>query len=113
MLKLALALLLAIPAAWAQTTASSSPEELRKEIEKLKQAVNALEQRLAAQDKEKAQAPAPAPAPSEVAAQLKELDQRVSLTERSQSLDRVKITGDYRFEAHTIRGSVPAHYDGL
>ena len=35
------------------------------------------------------------------------------LTERSQALDRISFTGDYRFEAHTIRGNVPAHYDGM
>jgi hypothetical protein len=112
MRKIALALLLAISSAWAQTPASSSPDELRKEIEKLKQAVTALEQRLAAQEKEKEKT-APTPAASEMAAQLKELDQRVSATEREQSLDRVKITGDYRFEAHTIGARVPDHYDGL
>jgi len=28
-------------------------------------------------------------------------------------MDRINFTGDYRFEAHSIWGSVPAHYDGM
>ena len=102
-------------AAAPEQSAGGSPDELRQEIEKLKQALQKLEQRLETQEKASQQAAAPAtgPAPSDVAAQLKELDNRVSQTERSQAIDRVKFTGDYRFEAHTIRGTVPAHYDGM
>jgi hypothetical protein len=110
------------PAAAApEQSAGGSPEALRQEIEKLKQALQKLEQRLETQEKasQPATAAAPAtanaalPAPSDVAAQLKELDNRVSQTERTQAIDRVRFTGDYRFEAHTIRGTVPAHYDGM
>src|SRR5262249_847131 len=61
----------------------------------------------------KEKTPSATPNPTEMAAQLKELDQRVSATEREQSLDRVNITGDYRFEAHTIGAKIPAHHDGL
>ncbi|MGZ4822355.1 MAG: DUF3373 family protein [Terriglobales bacterium] len=28
-------------------------------------------------------------------------------------MDRLNWSGDYRFEAHSIRGNVPAHYDGM
>lgn len=51
--------------------------------------------------------------PAAVAAQIRELDDRVSQTERSQALDRISFTGDFHFEAHTIQGRVPAHYDGM
>jgi hypothetical protein len=100
---------------------ADSTEQMRQEIETLKKALAAVEQRLAAQEKQNQekqnqaqQAPAkeqPA-AVEELKADVKELDQRVSSTERQQSLDRVRITGDYRFEAHSIFGKVPAHYDG-
>lgn len=40
-------------------------------------------------------------------------DKRVQQLERDQALDRVKFTGDYRFEAHSIAATVPAHYDGM
>jgi len=109
------------PAA-AAPQAADSQTSLKDELEKLKQQVAALEQRLKAQEGPPAAASAaPAsslkapetPAPSEVAATLKELDQRVSATERGQALDRIRFTGDYRFEAHAIAGKVPAHFDGM
>ena len=50
---------------------------------------------------------------SELVTDVKELDKRVSATEREQALDRLRITGDYRFEAHSIAGKVPAHFDGM
>lgn len=48
---------------------------------------------------------------TELAATVKELDQRVQQTERRGGLDRVNFSGDYRFEAHSIWGNVPTHYD--
>ncbi len=123
---LLLALLWCGPAAWAQpaehpaspngATAASAPadtpDQLKQEINALKNALAALEQRLAAQEKQK-QEQKPQPSTTELASELKELDQRVSHTEREQALDRLKITGDYRFEAHAIAGRVPTHYDGM
>jgi hypothetical protein len=112
-----LALLIAFLAAAVNAQTAASSPSLKDELEKLKQQVAALEERLKAQDG-KAAAPASAPKPpepaaSEVAATLKELDQRVSATERGQALDRIRFTGDYRFEAHAISGKVPAHFDGM
>ena len=105
------------PAAADAPQAAGNTSVLQQELEKLKQEVAALEQRLKAQEQQapsKAQAETqPAPPASEVAATLKELDQRVSATERGQALDRIRFTGDYRFESHSILGSVPAHYDGM
>jgi Protein of unknown function (DUF3373) len=99
----------------ATASTAENPDQLRQELEALKKAMAALEARLAATEKH-AQAPAksetPAP-PSPLVADVKELDQRVSATEREQALDRIKFSGDYRFEAHTIRGNVPAHFDGM
>ncbi len=40
-------------------------------------------------------------------------EKRIQKLEREQGLDRVKFTGDYRFEAHSIQATVPAHYDGM
>ncbi len=110
------------PAGAVSADSSATPQDsnpgLKDELEKLKQQVAALEARLKAQEGQAA-APAPAPAkaaepaPSEVAATLKELDQRVSATERQTALDRIRFTGDYRFEAHSIAGRVPAHFDGM
>lgn len=99
----------------AATTSADNPDQIRRELEALKKAMAALEARLAATEKQ-AQGTAKAGAPavaSELVANVKELDQRVSTTEREQALDRIKFTGDYRFEAHTIRGNVPAHFDGM
>ena len=74
----------------------------------------ALEERLKAQEKQ-AQAPAPAQPQhaSELVSDVKELGERVSQTERGQALDRVRFTGDFRFETHAITGKIPAHFDGM
>ena len=101
--------------------ASDSTDSLKQEIEKLKQQIAAIEERLKAQQKPaEAQAQPPTAAPqsqaavaTDVAETLKELDQRVSETEKNQALDRLHFSGDYRFEAHSIFGRVPAHYDGM
>jgi hypothetical protein len=103
------------------TPAAGETEALRREIETLKKTIAALEARLAAQEQHsQAQQGQEASASSkdeitlaELRKELKDLDDRVSQTERGQALDRISFTGDYRFEAHTIRGSVPAHYDGM
>ncbi|MBI4904956.1 MAG: DUF3373 family protein [Acidobacteria bacterium] len=85
---------------------------MRQEIDALKKALATLEQRLATQEKQPAEVK-PQSLTSEIKSDVKELEQRVSLTEREQALDRVRFTGDYRFEAHTIAGKVPQHYDGM
>ncbi len=106
------------------TSTTDSNEKLRQELEQLKRAVSLLEERLAAQEKEKAaqaEAAAAAAKPAEakkeekpdLAQEIKDLDDRVSKTEREQAMDRVHFTGDYRFEVHNIRGTVPAHFDGM
>jgi hypothetical protein len=108
---------------WAQNnpgTASNSsskaqaddPAQLRQEIEQLKKTMSSLEERLAAQEKQ-AQTAKEQAATSEATVSTKELEQRVQHTEREQALDRVKVTGDYRFEAHSIWGNVPARLDGM
>lgn len=92
--------------------------QLRQELERLKQAVASLEARIAAAEPARSAA-APVTAAASAAAEntlvtdVKDIEQRVSNTEREQAMDRVKFTGDYRFEAHTITGNVPAHYDGM
>lgn len=124
-------ILLLASAAFAQTPAvgtttqqpSSNTAEnaqLRQELEQMKKSVAALEERLAAQEKaaqeKKVEAPA-VPANSQSTADLeatvKELDHRISQTERRGALDRINFSGDYRFEAHSIWGDVPSHYDGM
>jgi Protein of unknown function (DUF3373) len=120
---------LAGPVVWAQNAAKSAAsasasasapadpaDELKQELEKLKKAVAALEERLKTQEKQ-TQAPAQALVQqqpvSELVTDVKDLDKRVSATEREQALDRLRITGDYRFEAHSIAAKVPAHFNGM
>ncbi len=95
---------------------ADTSDELKQELEKLKKEVAALEERLKAQEKQTkvpAQALVPQQPVPELVTDVKELDKRVSQTEREQALDRLRITGDYRFEAHSIAGSVPAHFNGM
>ena len=95
--------------------------QLRQELEQMKKAVAALEERLTAQEKtaqEKKEEAKPAPASdqpttAELATEVKDLDHRLNQTERRGALDRINFTGDYRFEAHSIWGNVPAHFDGM
>jgi hypothetical protein len=105
------------PPSAASSAAPAGPntaDEMKLELQKLKQQIAALEERINAQDKQ-AQAPAPAQPqpPSELVADVKDLDKRVSQTERGQAMDRVRFTGDFRFEAHAILGKIPSHYDGM
>lgn len=91
--------------------------DLRTEIDELKKMVKALEEKLAAQEsKQTEQAKTAEPetqVKDETAAQIKELDRRVTKTERDTALQRIRFGGDYRFEAHSIRANMPAHYDGM
>lgn len=88
----------------------------------MKKAVAAMEERLAAQekatqakkDKEEVKQPSSESTNTvELTAAVKDLDHRVTQTERRGAMDRINFTGDYRFEAHSIWGNVPAHYDGM
>lgn len=108
---------------WAQTTPPATDDaaaQLRREIDQLKKTINSLEQRLDAQEKA-SQSAAVKPAgkeegpvsSAELQTNVRELGDRVSETERRSLRDRLDWGGDYRFEAHTIFGTVPAHYDGM
>ena len=98
-------------------TPADDPARMRQEIEQLKKALAALEARLAAQEKtaqaSQTQTQTDQSKTAELEATVRDLDQRVSESEMHGALDRVRITGDYRFEAHSIWGRVPAHFDGL
>jgi hypothetical protein len=126
------ALLLLLSAASAQNVPAATPTQpstaagdenaqLRQELEQMQKAVAALEQRLTAQEKaaqEKTEGAKQALAgdqstTAELATEVKDLDHRLNLTERRGALDRINFTGDYRFEAHSIWGNVPAHFDGM
>jgi len=107
---------------WAQSAppATDNAAQLRQEIDQLKKTVAALEQRLDLQEKAKPAATETAPAPKEEAVSTKELQEsvrdlndRVLASERRSLKDRLDWGGDYRFEAHTIWGTVPNHYDGM
>ena len=104
----------------APVAGNEDPTELRKEIEQLRQSLNHLEQRLEAQEKEvkatkekQVQADQAYSSSKDVKDKVDELDARVSKEEVKSSLDRLNFSGDYRFEAHTIVGNVPSHYDGM
>ena len=112
-------ILLAVPAAWAQQTAPANDSSgLRQEVDNLKKTIAVLEARIAAQEQQKTVASKQTPAEGTVSAtdlktQVNDLDERVNSTEKKSALDRLNWSGDYRFEAHTIRGNVPAYYDGM
>ena len=108
----------------AQSTPAPSPTDdaaqLRQEIDQLKRNMNALEQRLDAQEKGAQPAAAQPAVPKEEAistmdlqTSVRDLNDRVLETERKSLRNRLDWGGDYRFEAHTIVGNVPAHYDGM
>jgi hypothetical protein len=123
---LTICLLLAGVVAWAQSPPADTPANnqtatapapakddsaaMRQEIEQLKQTLAALEKRLEAQEKQKQEQSTPA---KELESKVDELDSRVAKSEVKNALDRLNFSGDYRFEAHTIFGNVPAHYDGM
>ncbi|MGB5035807.1 MAG: hypothetical protein WBQ66_04325, partial [Blastocatellia bacterium] len=99
-----------LPEAAAEPQKSES-QQLRDEIDLLKKTIGALEQRLEAQ--EKRQTEVAAPVTDDTVAKVKELDRRVMKTERDTALDRIRLRGDYRFEAHSIQGDIPDHIDGM
>ena len=104
---------------WAQSPASDDAAQMRQEIDQLKKTIAALEQRISAQEKSSQTQPAAAQQPEgtvsvqELKENVKDLNERVRETERNGILDRLKWSGDYRFEGHTIRGTVPDYYDGM
>jgi hypothetical protein len=107
---------------WAQSAPAATDDatQLRQEIDQLKKTVNALEQRLDAQQKavqttaaQPSEKKEVAESTAELQTSVRDLNDRVLETERKGLRDRLEWGGDYRFEAHTIRGNVPAHYDGM
>ncbi len=44
---------------------------------------------------------------------IKELEHRLQKVERKSALDRINFTGDFRFEAHSIKADIPSHFDGM
>ena len=90
--------------------------QLRQEIDQMKKTIAAMEQRLEDQEKAsklKEEEKQGAVSTADLQSDVKELNERVSATERKGLLDRLQWSGDYRFEAHTITGDIPAHFDGM
>lgn len=126
-LALTICLLLVAAAAWAQAPAAETPAKnqpatasakddaaaVRQEIEQLKKTLAELEKRLEAQEKQQQQQQQVAAPAKELQEKVEELDSRVSKAEVKNALDRLNFSGDYRFEAHTIFGHVPAYYNGM
>ena len=113
-----LSILLLATGVWAQSSPQDSNAQLREELEQLKKTVAALEQKLATQEKAQQQNATQSDKKEtvdakELQATVKDIDERVRETERKGLTDRLNWSGDYRFQAHTIRGTVPAHYDGM
>src|SRR6266567_4745733 len=100
---------------------TSTPEtnQLRQEIDQLKKTIAAMEDRLAATEKKSAETKAAEAQQKdtvsvpELQAEVKDLDQRVSVGERKSALDRIQWSGDYRFQGYTIRSTIPNHFDGM
>src|SRR5579863_1800533 len=124
-LLLAVTMFLFTAGLWAQTAppATDDAVQLRQEIDQLKKTITAMEQRLDAQENvtkataaQSAATPIVAPkegAVSDLQTNVRDLTDRVNQTERKSLRDRLEWGGDYRFEMHTIRGNIPAHYDGM
>ena len=108
-------------ALWAQDsgqpTAASGQDaaQLRLQIDELKQTVVAMEKRLEAQEAARPSAiqKDEINATVDLQTEVKDLNERVSTTERKGLLDRLSWSGDYRYEAHSIVGNVPTHFDGM
>ena len=110
---------------WAQSAppARDDAAELRQEIDQLKKTLNLLEQRLDNQEQAtKAVAAQASPTTAPVAKEdpikdlqtsVRDLNDRANQSERKGLRDHLEWGGDYRFEIHTIRGNIPAHYDGM
>ena len=127
MRKLLLSLLMFLLTAglWAQSAppAAEDSAQLRQEIDQLKKTMNALEQRLAAQEKSaqtqeksaqtKLATKDDVVSTADLQTTVRDLNDRVLESERKGLRDRLEWGGDYRFEAHTIFGNVPAHFDGM
>jgi hypothetical protein len=124
-LLLAVSVLMLTAGLWAQTAppATDDAAQLRQEIDQLKKTINSLEQRLDNQEKaintaasQPAVTPASAPSNetvSDLQTSVRDLNDRVNQTERKSLKDRLEWGGDYRYELHTVRGNIPAHYDGM
>jgi hypothetical protein len=129
-LLIAVFVLLLTAGLWAQTAPSATDDapQLRQEIDQLKKTINLLEQRLDKQESAAKAATAQTPATQPAATQpltskdeavvdlqtsVRDLNERMNQTERRTLRDRLDWGGDYRFEAHTIWGGVPNHYDGM
>ena len=98
--------------------------ELRQQLEQLKKTVSELETRLATQEKQQEAKTEPSTqqqqpvkeavvSQADLAAQVKDLDDRVARSERKSALDRLNWSGDYRFQAYTYTSRIPAHFDGM
>lgn len=119
----AVSMLLLTAGLWAQAAppATDDAAQLRQEIDQLKKNINSLEQRLDAQEKAAPKTASPAAAPAvptneavtDLQTSVRDLNERVNQTERKSLRDRLEWGGDYRYELHTIRGDIPAHYDGM
>jgi hypothetical protein len=118
---LAAVLLLAAFAAPAQERTTA---QLEQEVEKLKKTIDNLEKRLEAQEnaaKPGNETPEAAGQPQkvesssaeEIKTKIDDMEKRLDAAELKQAQDRLRFSGDYRFEAHSIWADVPEHYDGM
>src|SRR5581483_1095651 len=124
-LLIAVSVLLLTAGLWAQTAppATDDAAQLRQEIDQLKKTINSLEQRLDVQENATKAAPSQTAAKAvtlpaneaitDLQGSVRDLNDRVNQGERRSLRDRLDWSGDYRFEAHTIWGGVPNHYDGM
>jgi hypothetical protein len=44
---------------------------------------------------------------------IKDIEKRLEKVEKASAQDRIRFSGDYRFEAHSIASSIPNQYDGM
>jgi len=102
-------LIFAVLAAFAagQFVFAQSDDELnrlRQELQQLKSKIEKME---------KGPAPASTASADEIKASLKEIEKRLDKVEKKTTLDKIKWSGDFRFEAHNIDATIPDHIDGM
>jgi hypothetical protein len=115
---------------FAQESGSTPPDIVtrqQQEIEQLQKMVADLKARLDAQEQSKQQqqpqatqqaqidttAAKAASSTEELTNSVRDLERRMLTRERDAALSKVRFSGDYRFEAHSIWGNIPSYYDGM
>ncbi len=92
-----------LPFAFATAPYAQSHDDVLQKLETLKQEVADLEARVSEAGENSVY----------LEEEIEDLDDRIMKPERHTALDRIEFSGDFRFEAHSIRADIPDHYNGI